>query len=73
MHYELKHMASTGLDYANGKIPTLFRKIFFPTLLGMIFNALITIVDGIFVGNGVPPHVHDEQCRGAVSPAHHKL
>ena len=48
-------MASTGLDYANGKIPVLFRKIFFPTLLGMIFNALITIVDGIFVGNGVGP------------------
>ena len=48
-------MAATGLDYANGKIPVLFRKIFFPTLLGMIFNALITIVDGIFVGNGVGP------------------
>ena len=46
---------STGLDYANGRISVLFRKIFFPTLLGMIFNALITIVDGIFVGNGVGP------------------
>ena len=46
---------ATGLDYANGKISTLFRKIFFPTLLGMIFTALITIVDGIFVGNGVGP------------------
>ena len=48
-------MESTGLDYAKGKIPVLFRKIFFPTLLGMIFTALITIVDGIFVGNGVGP------------------
>ncbi|MDE6556910.1 MAG: MATE family efflux transporter [Duncaniella sp.] len=47
--------AATGLDYANGNIGVLFRKIFLPTLLGMIFNALITIVDGIFVGNGVGP------------------
>lgn len=44
-----------GLDYADGKIPVLFRKIFFPTLMGMVFTALITIVDGIFVGNGVGP------------------
>ncbi|MDE6339038.1 MAG: polysaccharide biosynthesis C-terminal domain-containing protein, partial [Muribaculaceae bacterium] len=44
-----------GLDYANGKINKLFFKIFIPTLLGMMFNALITIVDGIFVGQGVGP------------------
>lgn len=44
-----------GLDYANGRIGRLFSKIFFPTLLGMMFNALITIVDGIFVGRGVGP------------------
>lgn len=47
--------AAAGLDYAGGKIPRLFAEIFFPTLLGMIFNALITIVDGIFVGRGVGP------------------
>ena len=29
--------------------------MFFPTLLGLIFNALITIVDCIFVGQGVGP------------------
>ncbi|MBD5298459.1 MAG: MATE family efflux transporter [Bacteroides sp.] len=46
---------TTGLDYSQGKISTLFRKIFLPTLLGMIFTALITIIDGIFVGNGVGP------------------
>lgn len=45
----------SGLDYAHGKIPVLFRRIFFPTLLGMIFTALITIVDGVFVGKGVGP------------------
>lgn len=47
--------ATTGLDYAGGKIGRLFSKMFFPTLLGLIFNALITIVDGIFVGQGVGP------------------
>lgn len=45
----------SGLDYSNGEIGKLFRKIFFPTLLGMLFTALITIVDGIFVGQGVGP------------------
>lgn len=45
----------TGLDYAGGKISRLFSKMFFPTLLGLIFNALITIIDGIFVGQGVGP------------------
>ena len=46
----------TGLDYAGGKVTNLFFKIFFPTLLGMIFNALITVIDGIFVGQGVGPN-----------------
>lgn len=45
----------SGLDYERGSIPSLFSKVFLPTLLGMIFNALITIVDGIFVGQGVGP------------------
>lgn len=44
---------TTGLDYAGGNIRRLFCKMFFPTLLGLIFNALITIIDGIFVGQGV--------------------
>lgn len=47
---------TTGLDYAGGKIGRLFSKMFFPTLLGLIFNARITIVDGIFVGQGVGPN-----------------
>ena len=46
---------NAGLDYAGGKIGRLFSKMFFPTLLGLIFNALITIIDGIFVGQGVGP------------------
>ena len=46
---------NTGLDYGSGSIPVLFRKLFMPTLLGMIFNAMITIADGVFVGRGVGP------------------
>lgn len=44
-----------GLDYGSAPVARLFRKIFFPTLLGMIFTALITIVDGVFVGRSVGP------------------
>lgn len=51
----MEQNATTGLDYAGAKIGRLFSKMFFPTLLGLIFNALITIVDGIFVGRGVGP------------------
>lgn len=51
----MQHTETTGLDYAGGKISRLFSKMFFPTLLGLIFNALITIIDGIFVGQGVGP------------------
>ncbi len=45
----------TGLDYGCGKVSRLFSKIFFPTLLGMVFNALLTITDGVIVGQGVGP------------------
>ncbi|MDE5786641.1 MAG: MATE family efflux transporter [Duncaniella sp.] len=44
-----------GLDYGGGNIGRLYFKIFFPTLLGMIFNALLTIIDGVFVGQRVGP------------------
>lgn len=48
-------MKSSNLDYQHGPIGRLFSKVFFPTLLGMIFNSLLTIIDGIFVGRGVGP------------------
>ena len=35
-------MEKTGLDYENAPIGRLFSKIFFPTLWGMVFTALIT-------------------------------
>lgn len=41
------------LDFGNGKIGKLFRALFFPTLIGMIFNTVLTVVDGMFVGHGV--------------------
>ena len=41
------------LDFENGKIGQLFRAMFFPTLIGMVFNTLLNICDGMFVGHGV--------------------
>lgn len=41
------------LDLGNEKISTLFRAMFFPTLVGMFFTAALTVIDGIFVGHGV--------------------
>lgn len=41
------------IDFANTKIPTLFRSLLIPTLLGMVFNAAFIITDGIFVGHSV--------------------
>ena len=38
------------IDFADGKIGPLFRALFFPTLVGMIFNSALTIIDGVFVG-----------------------
>ena len=41
------------LDFANDNIGPMFRSLFFPTLVGMIFNSALTVIDGIFVGRGV--------------------
>lgn len=46
-------MQRDRIDFGSMNIPVLFRKIFFPTLLGMVCMACITIADGIFVGRGV--------------------
>lgn len=43
----------TKIDYGTMKISLLFRLLFFPTLLGFIFNSLLNLADGIFVGRGV--------------------
>ena len=48
-------MNSKKLDFGNGPIAPLFRAIFFPTLIGMMFNSALNICDGMFVGHGVGP------------------
>lgn len=42
-----------AIDFSQTDIPKLFRSIFVPTLLGMLFNMAFLITDGIFVGHGV--------------------
>lgn len=44
-----------SIDFGKEEIPKLFRSIFIPTLLGMLFNVAFTLTDGIFVGNGIGP------------------
>lgn len=41
------------MDFANDNISVLFKKIFFPTLLGMLSVSAVTAIDGIFVGHGI--------------------
>lgn len=41
------------IDFGKVKVQRLFTKIFVPTLLGMVSWALLTVVDGIFVGWGI--------------------
>lgn len=42
-----------NIDFENGDIRRLFRSLFIPTLLGMLFNIAFTLTDGIFVGHGI--------------------
>lgn len=44
-----------SIDFGKEEIPKLFKSIFIPTLLGMLFNVAFTLTDGIFVGNGIGP------------------
>lgn len=46
-------MERDALDLGTLRVGTLFRKLFVPTLLGMISLSAVTVVDGIFVGHGV--------------------
>ena len=41
------------IDFGKNDIPQLFRSLFIPTLLGMLFNVAFMLTDGIFVGHGV--------------------
>ena len=44
------------IDFGTAKVLPLFTKLFIPTLLGMVSWAMLTVVDGIFVGWGVGSH-----------------
>lgn len=42
----------TSLDFEKESVPVLFRRLFFPTVLGMLSMSAVTTIDGIFVGHG---------------------
>ena len=41
-----------SIDFASGEVGSLFRKMFLPTLLGMVSMVLLNLADGAFVGHG---------------------
>ncbi len=46
-------MKRDAIDFERMKIGRLFRKLFIPTVLGMLFSSLFIVTDGIFVGKGI--------------------
>lgn len=46
-------MNKEKMDFGKGDIRRLFGAMFFPTLIGMVFNSALNICDGMFVGHGV--------------------
>lgn len=42
-----------SLDFTGMNIPALFVRMLVPTLLGLLFGAVLNLADGIFVGRGV--------------------
>lgn len=46
-------MEKDKLDFGKERIGRLFRALFFPTLIGMVFNSVLNLCDGMFVGHGV--------------------
>lgn len=46
-------MSTDTINFETGRIPTLFRKILIPTLLGTLALSAVTAIDGIFIGHGV--------------------
>ena len=46
-------MDRDAIDFENGKVSTLFRKLFIPTLIGSLSISAMTAIDGIFVGHGI--------------------
>lgn len=50
-HYDNRDSIRLGSE----PIAKLFKEIFFPTLLGMVFTVAFILTDGVFVGHGVGP------------------
>lgn len=46
-------MQRDSLDFKSMSVGKLFTKLLVPTIMGMVASALFTVVDGIFVGNGI--------------------
>lgn len=42
-----------SIDFAHEPVGQLFRKLFFPTLLGMLSMVVLNLADGAFIGHGV--------------------
>ncbi len=40
-------MKEKQIDFGNEKVAVVFRKLFFPTLLGMLSLSAVTTIDGI--------------------------
>jgi len=45
-------MERDEIDFGTLKVSVLFRKLFIPTLFGMLSISAVTVADGIFVGHG---------------------
>ncbi|MBR4846495.1 MAG: MATE family efflux transporter, partial [Bacteroidaceae bacterium] len=46
-------MNRDAIDFENGRVSTLFRRILIPTLMGSLAISAVTAIDGIFIGHGV--------------------
>ncbi len=46
-------MERDSIDFGRERVSRLFRKLFVPTLLGMLAWSAVTVADGVFVGHGV--------------------
>ena len=50
---KVKDKERDSIDFGKSRIDPLFNRIFYPTLLSMVFASFFTVADGIFVGQGV--------------------
>ena len=53
MAKKIKDKKRDSIDFGKSRIDPLFKSIFYPTLLSMVFASFFTFADGIFVGQGV--------------------